>query len=183
MSKTSYSTLDDFSLVQKTKDGDNSAFMELSSRHSGIYYDMLNKTGWSLTSCEKSDLFEEKDSFIYEAADKFDENRGMKFSSFLGQMTTWKIQTMRSRAKKAPLFVSDAILEKKISTQCEERDYEKLMDAAFSSSDKRTNEIMRMKADGKSFEEIAGVLGLSVYWTRILYQQGIKKIREKFLDD
>lgn len=183
MSKTSYSTLDDFSLVQKTRDGDSQALLELSARHSGIYYDRVRKVGWSLTDCEREDLREEKESFIYEAAGKFDENRGMKFPSFLGQMTTWKIQSLRTQASKAPVFVSESILEKRSGAQSCEEDYSRLMDAAFVCSDKRTNDILRMKADGKSFEEIAGILGLSKYWTRTLYNEGIKRIKEKYLND
>ncbi len=95
--------MDDIKLVeniQNHKDTE-SCLRELVVRHSGIYYSMINRyvPDQSLI-CSKSDLIEERDFHIYNAALRFDSEKGTKFSTFLGNETKWLCLNSYNKAKK-----------------------------------------------------------------------------------
>ena len=95
--------MDDVKLVdniQRQKDTESS-LRELVIRHSGIYYSMINRyvPDTSLI-CSKADLLEERDFHIYNAALKFNSNKGTKFSTFLGNETKWLCLNSYNKAKK-----------------------------------------------------------------------------------
>lgn len=75
--------------------------IELVSRHSGIFYDMINRyVPHNSEVCSKEDLFDERDYCIYSAALKFDSDRGTKFSTFLGNETKWLCLNSYNKAKR-----------------------------------------------------------------------------------
>lgn len=86
--------------IKKCKDTESS-LKELVNRHSGIYYSMINRyvPDKSLI-CSKSDLIEERDFHIYNAALKFNSEKGTKFSTFLGNETKWLCLNSYNKAKK-----------------------------------------------------------------------------------
>lgn len=86
--------------IQKQKDTESS-LRELVVRHSGIYYSMVNRyvPDQSLI-CSKEDLLEERDFHIYNAALKFNSEKGTKFSTFLGNETKWLCLNSYNKAKK-----------------------------------------------------------------------------------
>jgi DNA-directed RNA polymerase specialized sigma24 family protein len=95
--------MDDLQLVENIKKSKNteSSLKELVTRHSGIYYSMINRyvPDQSLV-CSKADLMEERDFHIYNAALKFDSEKGTKFSTFLGNETKWLCLNSYNKAKK-----------------------------------------------------------------------------------
>ena len=71
--------------VQANPSTSNNELQELIERHSGIYMDIVNN--YIPTNCNflnKSDILEEKNYRIYLAALKYDEDKGAKFSTYLG---------------------------------------------------------------------------------------------------
>ena len=77
----------------------------LISRHSGIYYDIISRyVPLGSIYCNRSELFEDKELNIYNAALKFDPDRGAKFSTFLGNETKWVCLNAYNKAKKKPLI-------------------------------------------------------------------------------
>ena len=95
--------MDDVKLVdniQRQKDTESS-LRELVIRHSGIYYSMINRyVPDASLICSKADLLEERDFHIYNAALKFNSDKGTKFSTFLGNETKWLCLNSYNKAKK-----------------------------------------------------------------------------------
>ena len=88
----------------------NESLSELIDRHSGIYLDMVNSyVHPSSTYVNYDDLIDDKNYKIYNAAIKFDESRGAKFSTYLGNETKWMCLNLYNRNKRRPAFYSDFI--------------------------------------------------------------------------
>ena len=78
---------------------------ELVDRHSGIYFDVVNRyVPTTSTYCDKQELFDDRDFNIYNAALKYDPEKGAKFSTFLGNETKFVCLNAYNRAKKKPLI-------------------------------------------------------------------------------
>jgi len=68
----------------------NACLQELINRHSGIFYDMINRCVPANSQvCNRQDLFCERDLHIYNTALKFNPDKGAKFSTFLGNETRY----------------------------------------------------------------------------------------------
>jgi len=94
---------DDRRLVNNIQNEINSeeSLKELVDRHSGIFYDIINKFVPSNSIfCSKDDLFAEREYHIYQAALKYDSNKGAKFSTFLGNETKWLCLNSYNKAKR-----------------------------------------------------------------------------------
>lgn len=92
---------DDLSLIEQIKVSNNeSCLKELIAKHSGIYLQIVNQTISDKSNINKNDIFDDKDLFIYEKALKFDPNRNIKFSTYLGNEIKWKCLNIHNKAKK-----------------------------------------------------------------------------------
>jgi DNA-directed RNA polymerase specialized sigma subunit len=92
---------DDLSLIEQIKVSNNeSCLKELIAKHSGIYLQIVNQTISDKSNVNKNDIFDDKDLFIYEKALKFDPNRNIKFSTYLGNEIKWKCLNIHNKAKK-----------------------------------------------------------------------------------
>jgi len=102
--------LNDLELVTNIQNHQDveSSLKELVDRHSGIYYDIINKlVPAQSTYCNKNDLFSDREFNIYNAALKFDSTRGAKFSTFLGNETRWVCLNAYNKARKKPIDSRD----------------------------------------------------------------------------
>ncbi|MFN5443252.1 MAG: hypothetical protein ACK48V_03395 [Crocinitomicaceae bacterium] len=95
--------LSDLELIKniRNKKNSNECLQELINRHSGIYLDIVNSF---LKSCQntslKEDIIGDKDYAIYNSALKFDETKGTKFSTFLGNEAKWICLNANNKNKK-----------------------------------------------------------------------------------
>ena len=81
------------------------ALEELIRRHSGIYFDIITRfVPKTSLYCSREDLFDDRVFNIYNAAIKFNPNKGTKFSTFLGNETKWVCLNLYNKAKKKPLL-------------------------------------------------------------------------------
>lgn len=95
--------LDDYSLVNniQNKVDRDASLNELVNRHSGIFYDIINKLVPNNSDiCSRQDLFEDRELHIYNTAMKFDPEKGAKFSTFLGNETKWLCLNSYNKAKR-----------------------------------------------------------------------------------
>jgi len=96
-------TLSDSYLIKsiKKKKKVDECLQELIDRHSGIYLDIVNSF---LRNCNNDSLREEiindKEYAIYNSVLKYDENRGTKFSTFLGNEAKWMCLNASNKNKK-----------------------------------------------------------------------------------
>lgn len=87
--------------VQANPSTSSNELQELIDRHSGIYMDIVNN--YIPSNCNflnKSDILEEKNYRIYLAALKYDEDKGAKFSTYLGNETKWMCLNLFNKNKK-----------------------------------------------------------------------------------
>ena len=87
--------------VQANPSTSSNELRELIDRHSGIYMDIVNN--YIPSNCNflnKSDILEEKNYRIYLAALKYDEDKGAKFSTYLGNETKWMCLNLFNKNKK-----------------------------------------------------------------------------------
>lgn len=95
--------LSDLDLIKniKSKKKVNECLQELIDRHSGIYLDIVNSF---LKNCNndslKDEIINDKDFAIYNSVLKYDENRGTKFSTFLGNEAKWICLNASNKNKK-----------------------------------------------------------------------------------
>lgn len=94
------SDLDLINNIKKNRKVDES-LQELINRHSGIYLDIVNSF---LKNCNNDSLRDEiindKEYAIYNSVLKYDENRGTKFSTFLGNEAKWMCLNASNKNKK-----------------------------------------------------------------------------------
>jgi len=77
----------------------------LVDRHSGIYVDIVSRyVPKDSTYCDRDEILDDKDFNIYNAALKYNPDRGAKFSTFLGNETKWVCLNAYNKAKKKPLI-------------------------------------------------------------------------------
>lgn len=86
----SKSTFDDTTLAKLAKEGDSEALTILNERHSGIYYTYANKYIHATSGTLSNDLRENESYVFWKAADSYEENRGSKFSSWLGEVVKYE---------------------------------------------------------------------------------------------
>jgi len=83
--------LTDNELIHRVKDhNDNLAFNELKERHSGIYMTIVNKYSGFSDKIQPEELKDDKSYNIYKWLLAYDETRGMKFSTYVGERAKYE---------------------------------------------------------------------------------------------
>ena len=113
MTSKPINNLEDFQLVENIKKNKKTedSLQELIGRHTGIYLDIVNKYTQNGNLTNKLDLIDEKDYNIYQAALKYEGDRGTKFPTFLGNETKWICLNKYNKRKKEPQVSIDDIKE------------------------------------------------------------------------
>jgi hypothetical protein len=77
------------------------SLIELVNRHSGIFYEIINKlVPKNSDLCSRRDLFDDREIHIYNTALKYNPDKGTKFSTFLGNETKWLCLNAYNKAKR-----------------------------------------------------------------------------------
>tara|TARA_R100000008_G_scaffold44460_1_gene25866 strand:- start:228 stop:851 length:624 start_codon:yes stop_codon:yes gene_type:complete len=80
---------------------------ELVNRHSGIFLDIVNNyVPNNSPTCHKQDIIDDLEYYIYNAGLKYDQTRGAKFSTFLGNEAKWLCLNQHHKNKKYLLAAS-----------------------------------------------------------------------------
>ena len=110
-----YSSMKDEDLVRRIQKEENTeqCLSELIDRHSGLCIDMINSfISKSYNDSLRQELIKEKDYQIYSTALKFDETKGSKFSTYLGNEIKWKCLNIYNKNKKRKtITVEDGVIE------------------------------------------------------------------------
>ena len=128
---------------------------ELVNRHSGIYLEMVNSyASPNNPFIDYQELIQDKEYKIYNAAMKYDPDRGAKFSTYLGNETKWMCLNIYNRNKRRPAFQS-SFIENLSSTDHMECDtisesikkdlFDKVLSAIKMHPDKRVERIFEMR--------------------------------------
>tara|TARA_E500000178_G_C16910501_1_gene702381 strand:+ start:451 stop:1062 length:612 start_codon:yes stop_codon:yes gene_type:complete len=168
---------------------------ELVERHSGIYIDMVNAYSSRNSSyIDKDELINEKEYKIYIAALKYDESKGTKFSTYLGNETKWGCLNTYNRNKRRPIFNSDFIENMTDQESNESSDitnsirkdiFNKILNLIDTHPDKRVEKIFNMryiegvKNKVMPWKNIGDSLNLSIQGCINIHNSAIKDIRNQ----
>jgi DNA-directed RNA polymerase specialized sigma subunit len=167
---------------------------ELTERHSGIYLDMVNAFSSSDSPfIDKNELINDKQYRIYKAAIKFDESRGAKFSTYLGNETKWMCLNIYNRNKRRPSLAVDFIDSIKTETHGQnniddfiEKDlFNKVLKIISSHPDKRVEKIFNMryivgsKNKVMPWKKIGNKLKLSIQGCINIHNSAVKYVNEE----
>lgn len=182
----------------RKKSQQNESLGELIDRHSGIYLDMVNAySSASSPFIDRSDLIEDKNYKIYEAAIKFDKDKGAKFSTYLGNETKWLCLNTYNKNKRKPLVSVDFIENIKceedsvdsISDTIESDLFNKVLSIINSHPDKRVSKIFNMryikgeKNKVMPWKKIGKKLQLSIQGCINIHNSAVRYIQNELKED
>ena len=182
--------LSDLDLVKniKKKVNVNESLQKLIDRHSGIYLDIVNSF---LKNCNnssvKDDIINDKDFAIYNTALKFDETRGTKFSTFLGNEAKWMCLNANNKNKKF-IELNDQFCDFdkiKDETEVDNKHFEDLILKDFQEEiknhpDPRIKKIFEMRYSGNKklvpWRKISKKMNLSIQGCINIHNSALKSI-------
>ena len=184
---------DDLALIKEVKVGSDAAdqaLRELIHRHSGIYLDIVNN--YIPTNCNfirRSDVLQEKDYYIYQAALKYRDDKGTKFSTYLGNETKWMCMNLFNKNKKFPLLTIDegGVLDQEHSPppSFNMAEFEKVIELTRAHPDKRVEVIFRLRyIEGENnklmpWQKISTELDMSIQGCINIHNAALKTFKSK----
>ena len=92
----------DIQLIKEIKKGIDTSinYEEISERHSGIYYYIVNKFVSNKNKEKKLDFMNDKDYYMFMAILEFDESKKTKFSTYLANKIKWMCINNYHRSRK-----------------------------------------------------------------------------------
>jgi|TARA_B110000495_G_C23022267_1_gene606700 DNA-directed RNA polymerase specialized sigma subunit len=175
---------------------DSLALKEIIRRHSGIFVSIVNNICPFKSSIEFKDLLSDKDFYIYRTCLKYDENKGAKFCTFLGNEARWlalnlityknkyKTEDFSSiRAESTIIGVASEGSRKNIACKV----FSETIQLARKDEDPRVKEIFKLRyiiGDRNkvmTWKKIAKKLDLSIQGSINIHNNFIEKIKNKIL--
>jgi len=166
----------------------NECLQELINRHSGIYLDIVNSF---LRNCNndtlRDEIINEKEYAIYNSVLKYDENKGTKFSTFLGNEAKWMCLNASNKNKKYIELNDTSYDFEKIKYECEKanQDFKESVLKDFNHQlknhpDKRIQKIFSMRYSGNKkltpWRKISKEMNLSIQGCINIHNSALKTI-------
>lgn len=185
--------LSDSDLIENIKNANNvdESLQELINRHSGIYLEMVNAF---LRNCNndslKDDIVSEKALIIYNSALKYDNTKGTKFSTFLGNEAKWTCLNASNKNKKF-LELTDQNFDfqtLKEEKETEKEDFKNQILNKFRKHldiypDKRVSKIFNMRYENVNkltpWRKISKEMDLSIQGCINIHNSALKTIAKK----
>jgi len=189
--------LEDLQLVDNIKKDKKTedCLQELIGRHTGIYLDIVNKYTLNGNTTNRLDLIDEKDYNIYQAALKYEGDRGTKFPTFLGNETKWICLNKFNKRKRDPQLSIDDVKESDMIQTKKEKikkeDLEVFSEAIKLSKvhkDKRVEKIFEMryitgeKNKVMPWKKISEELNMSIQGCINIHNSAVEKFKIELKD-
>jgi len=189
--------LEDLQLVNNIKKDKKTedSLKELIDRHTGIYLDIVNKYTRDGNTTNRLDLIDEKDYNIYQAALKYEGDRGTKFPTFLGNETKWICLNKFNKRKKDPQLSIDDVKESDVlnfkKEKIKKEDLEVFSEAIKLSKmhkDKRVEKIFEMryitgeKNKVMPWKKISQELNMSIQGCINIHNSAVEKFKIELKD-
>lgn len=184
--------------IQKQIDVEDS-LEELVNRHSGIYLEMVNNyASPNNPFIDYNELIQDKEYKIYNAAKKYDPDRGAKFSTYLGNETKWMCLNLYNRNKRRPAFQSEFIEnmadntdlnEDTISESIKQDLFNKVLGVIKEHPDTRVEKIFEMryiigtKNKVMPWKKIGETMNLSIQGCINIHNSAIEHIQHELLEE
>jgi len=181
--------------IKRNKHVDES-LSELIDRHSGIYLDIVNSF---LKNCNndvlRDDIINDKELAIYNSALKYDENKGTKFSTFLGNEAKWICLNASNKNKKYLELNDHSFDFEKLKCDCDkaQQDFKESVLSDFKNQlkhhpDKRLQKIFALRYSGNKkltpWRKISKEMKLSIQGCINIHNAALnsisKNIRSKY---
>ena len=181
------SDLDLINNIKKKKKVDES-LQQLIDRHSGIYLDIVNSF---MKSCNndslKDEIMSDKEYAIYNSALKYDDQRGTKFSTFLGNEAKWICLNASNKNKKYLELNDNTYNFEEIKDTCnkpvvdfQEQILKEFNDQVKNHPDKRIQKIFSMRYSGNKklvpWRKISKTMNLSIQGCINIHNAALKSI-------
>lgn len=180
------------SIVKNCEKNASAAMTEIINRHSGIFIEMINHfVPCNSPYCDRREMIEEKDYYIYKALLKYDETKGTKFSTHLGNEAKWLCLNSYNKAKSKSTFnASDQDFDKEevfepFKEKLSQETFKSILQAINEFSDRRVQTIFKMRyIDGEGnkvtpWRKISEQLNMSIQGCINIHNTAIKKIQQK----
>jgi len=187
-----YSDQELIDMVKEHKTNASSAMTEIINRHSGIFIEIVNHfVPVDSHYCDRKELIEDKKFYIYKALMKYDQNKGTKFSTHLGNEAKWLCLNIYNKNKnKLMLPSSDIEYDKELvdnphARSIEQESLNRVIDIIRDYPDERVNKIFTMRyIDGEKnrvmpWKKISKELNMSIQGCINIHNQAIKNIQKK----
>jgi RNA polymerase sigma factor (sigma-70 family) len=192
------SDLDLIKNLQNQVDIQNS-LIELVDRHSGIYLDMVNNyASPNNPFIDYNELIQDKEYKIYDAAIKYDPDRGAKFSTYLGNETKWMCLNLYNRNKRRPAFQSEYIENMPESNNMEDDTisdsirqdlFNKVLSIIKQHPDKRVEKIFEMryivgtKNKVMPWKQIGDHMNLSIQGCINIHNSAVEHVQQELVEE
>ena len=183
----------DIQLIKEIKSGLNGSenFKELSERHSGIYFFIVNKFVSNKFLEKKLDFQNDKDYYMFMAILEFNESKKTKFSTYLGNKIKWMCinDYNKTKNRKTSNAESDNLDSKDYSLpiKINHEDMERFFQLATTDKDGRVLKIFsRRYLEGKGNKVMpwrdvcqGKGIGLSIQGCINVHNKFLKKVKTK----
>lgn len=194
-------SLPDVELVRRVKESACSdSFSELSKRHGNLFYRICQNYIKTLMAVGYSanDIFAERECVIFDAITGFNPDKGVLFSTWLGNFTRYFCLNKINAGKKIPKLgdeeeaeaegIFDNAAVEEFEGRRPEVDLNIVIEALTSVNDPRITNIFRLRYDTsrmkkRTWANIAQSLGLTVQTTMQLHKKGLKIVREQIMNN
>lgn len=178
------SEVNDAALLRLIKEKqDSEAIQLLTERHTGIYTEVVKRYTY-VPALERQELLDHRMLNIYLYALDYDESRGTKFSTYVGQRTRWQCQTLLKEPANSEFVEEwDSEDDAVAREQIEGRDMLTLLySAAREVDDPRFAQVFgwRHPLNGDkalAWHKIGKKLGVSPEWARQIYNRHIEQVK------
>ena len=179
-------------LVENVQNGCSESLQELINRHSNLFFDMCSKYVKKTDCLNYQDLIEDVSGVIYEAARTYKNDKGAKFSTWLGHMSRFHcLNTIKFRAGLvfAPNEDLDIYMSKKNKFHIDKKEHlsEYIDDILLQLKDKRIVDIFKLRFSDKhkkvSWHIIAKKMDLSTTHCINLFEKGRKLLYNKIYSE
>jgi RNA polymerase sigma factor (sigma-70 family) len=182
----------DLDLIKNIKDNrDNESLKCLINRHSGIFCEMVKRYQHFIAQKghDPKDLFEDKDVIVYQSALSFNEDKNIKFSTWLGNQARYHCLNFLN--KNANYFPTEnEYLQNMIENKQDQRENfnkencEYFLNILKSLKDKRVYKIFKMRffsqnKKNRSWNAIGKKLGISTQTAINIYNKHIDFLKIK----
>ena len=175
--------MEDKELIKKIKESnDNDSLLKITAKHIKIYNFVCAKYKKNIRDFD----FElEAPLFFYNCAKSFDENKNMKFSTFLAQNARYMCLKLIKKQSCANKFINDEILCLHAEDKDEPLYVNKDSINNILKDDERARNIIESRyfsgtVKPKTFKEIAKKHNLSTMFIKTIHDNSIKKLKTKY---
>ena len=164
-------------LIQKIKQNQcDESFLKLVEKHSGLFYKSVRQYFSVLSqNLDYYDIIDDKTFVFTKAIYSYKENKGTKFSTWLGQHVRWHCLNTITKSKRTS-DIKGLVKETKSKKTLDKKIPSEYITFAKTEREKK---IFKLRLQGFNYTEIGKKLKITGAWVRMLHLRTLDTIRKK----